>query len=54
MLTYLDLEFCQFNREAADEDRLCATALPIKVSKNSSPDIIFVASLLANKSVLKC
>ena len=53
MPTYLDLEFCQLNLEAANEDRVCATALRIRVFKTSSPDIIFVASLLAKKSVLK-
>ena len=52
--TYLDLDFCQLNLEAANGDRVCATALRIRVSKNSSQDIIFVANLLAKKPVLKC
>ena len=53
MPTYLDLGFCQLNLEVANEDRVCTTALRIRVFKNSSQDIIFVASLLAKKPVLK-
>ena len=51
MPTYLNLAFCQLNLEAANEDRVCATALRIRVLKNSSQGIIFVASLLAKKPV---
>ena len=53
MPAYLDLDFCQLNLEAANEDRACTTALRIRVFKNSLLDIIFVASLLAKKPVLK-
>ena len=53
MPTYLDLDFYQLNLEAANEDRVCATALRIRVFKNSSRHIIFVANLLAKKPVLK-
>ena len=54
MPTYLDLDFYQLNLEAANEDRVGATDLRIGVFKNSSRHIIFVASLLAKKPVLKC
>ena len=53
MPTYLNLAFCQLNLEAANEGRVCATALRIRVFKNSSQGIISVASLLAKKPVLK-